>query len=53
MDGETLESLYNVEELVLGKEVVIPWPKKGGDVEKWKGVLVDPTGMYKLGRGVN
>ena len=45
VDRETLESVYNVEELVLGKEVVIPWPKKG-EVQNWKGIIVDATGMY-------
>lgn len=48
IDGETLESLYSIEDLVLGKSVVIPWPGRGGKVEDWKGILVDPTGWYKI-----
>lgn len=53
VDGETLESLYPVEELVPGKDVVIPWPKKGGEIENWKGVLVDPSqsGRYPCVHG--
>ena len=43
VDSQTLESLYNVEDLVLGKDVVIPWPGKGGSIENWKGVIVDPA----------
>lgn len=46
VNSETLESLYDTKELVVGKDVVIPWPTTNGEVQNWKGVLVDPTGKY-------
>ena len=35
-------SLYNKEDLVPGKEVVLPYAKKGGMVQNWNAVIVDP-----------
>ncbi len=42
IDGEWLEDLYNPEDLVVGKEVLLPWAGKRGKVVEWKGILVGP-----------
>ena len=39
VDGEWLRSLYSTEELVIGKELKLPWKAKGGKVVEWKAVL--------------
>ncbi len=40
IDGEWPEDLYNPEDSVVGKEVLLPWAGKRDKVEEWKGILV-------------
>ncbi len=42
VNGEWIESLYTPEDLIIGKEVLLPWAGKKGKVQEWKAVLVCP-----------
>ena len=43
LEGEWLESLYQREELLPGKKVVLPWQgKSGSPIQHWNGVVVAP-----------
>lgn len=43
VDGSWLEGLYAPSELVPGKELSLPYTKKGGVVQNWKAVVVLPA----------
>lgn len=43
LEGQWLETLYEPAELVPGKQVSLPWLKKGGAVQYWSAEVVDPA----------
>ena len=50
LDGKWLESLYDVAELVPGKQLSLPWQAKGGRMEEWKAVLISATSTSPSGK---
>ena len=45
LDGEWLESLYDVSELKNpGKQLSLPWPGKGKQIRQWNAVISTPRG---------
>ena len=45
LDGEWLESLYDVSELQIpGKQLNLPWPGKGRQIRQWNAVVSTPRG---------
>ena len=44
VETDWLEGLYSPEELLEGKEVLLPYPAKGGKTHEWKAVITSTEG---------
>ena len=43
ISAQLLDELYEPSELQHGKPVIVPWKGKGGKIQHWNAVFIDPT----------